>query len=186
MELVINFLLLAASGTAALFCWILSRKLKALTDAEAGIGAGIAALSQSAEEVKSAVAGTKLSADETAARIETLLEDANDKAAHLEALIDQLGDMSASVSQHADSATRKYLDTLAPFLDEANEAADRLLGAIAHASISDTHASKEGGQAASTQERQGESRALAEDDYAIIDEPRLSTKGRRRKTGAAA
>lgn len=133
MELVIDFLLLAASGTAGLFCWVLSRKLKAMTSAEAGLGAGIAALSQSAEEMKRAVAETRSSADTTAARIESLLAEAESKATHLQGLIDQLAEMSASVADHAENATRKYLETLEPFLEEANETANRLLGALARA-----------------------------------------------------
>ena len=54
MALVVDFLLLAASGTAGLYCFVLSRRLKGLTNASGGLGAGVAALAQSAEEMKSA------------------------------------------------------------------------------------------------------------------------------------
>lgn len=176
MELVVDFLLLAASGTAGLYCWVLSRKLKAMTSAEAGLGAGIAALSQSAEEMKRAVAETSASADSTAKRIETLLAEADEKAAHLQGLIDQLSGMSASVVDHAENATRKYLETLAPFLDEANEAANRLLGAIAQApvepaALADVARADSGGTAT---------------EYFVIDESREEPEGAGARKGVAA
>ncbi len=183
MELVVDFLLLAASGTAGLFCWVLSRKLKALTSAEAGLGAGVAALSQSAEEMKTTLAGVKTSAEETAARVEALLAEADEKAAHLKGLIDQLAEMSASVAGHVERATRKYLDTLTPFLDEANEAADRLLGAIAQGAAQGENPARragreEAGPAAQRQDRK--------EEFYVIDESADATEEARAQTGAAA
>ena len=183
MELVVDFLLLAASGTAGLFCWVLSRKLKALTSAEAGLGAGVAALSQSAEEMKTTVADAKASAEETAARIETLLTEADQKAAHLQGLIDQLADMSASVAGHAENATRKYLDTLAPFLDEANEAADRLLGAIAQSSVV---AEKPARRAKREKAGPAARRQESKEEFYVIDESNDATQDERARAGVAA
>ncbi|MEQ8751581.1 MAG: hypothetical protein RIC52_17575, partial [Amphiplicatus sp.] len=100
MDLVTDFLLLAASATACLYCFVLSRRLKGLTSAKDGLGAGIAALSQSANEMKSAVSETKASADAAASRIETLMAEADAKAEQLQTLIDQLSEMSASVVEH--------------------------------------------------------------------------------------
>lgn len=131
MDMVIDFLLLAASGTASLYCFILNRKLKGLTAAKTGLGAGIASLSQSAEEMKFAVAATKKAADEAAIRLEKAIADADKKSIYLDDLISQLGEMSASVTAHAEGATQKYLDTLSPIIGEANAAADRLADAIA-------------------------------------------------------
>lgn len=183
MELVIDFLLLAASGTAGLFCWVLSRKLKAITSAEAGLGAGIAALSNSAEDMKKAVAETKSSADETAARIEGLLGEADAKAAHLQGLIAELGDIGESLTGRVEGATRKYLDTLAPFLDEANEAADRLLGVIAEASRHETPLSGEATSPESEDARRGDDQT---GEYFVIDETQDSAKDDLEETGAAA
>jgi ABC-type transporter Mla subunit MlaD len=185
MELVVDFLLLAASGTAGLFCWVLSRKLKAMTSAEAGLGAGIAALSQSAEEMKRAVAETKSSADETAARIESLLAEAEGKAAHLQALIDQLTEMSASVADHAENATKKYLETLEPFLAEANETANRLLGAIAKApdATARENPARQAVRKALAQDSGGEAAA---EEFFVIDETQDEIAGDGEKRGAAA
>ncbi|MBB5517312.1 hypothetical protein [Amphiplicatus metriothermophilus] len=130
MDLVLDFLLLSASGAACLYCWVLNRRLKGLTSAKGGLGAGVAQLSQSAEEMKAALAATRSAADEAAARIESLLADADRKASALEELLDRLEKTGASVAEKAEDATQKYVDVIAPFLAEANAAADRLFAAI--------------------------------------------------------
>lgn len=183
MELVVDFLLLAASGTAGLFCWVLSRKLKALTSVEAGLGAGVAALSQSAEEMKTTLDGVKTSAEETAARVEALLAEADEKAAHLKGLIEQLGEMSASVAGHAERATRKYLDTLAPFLEEANQAADRLIGAIAQSSVREEKPAR---RAKREKAEPAARRQEAKEEFYVIDESNDATEENRAQAGAAA
>jgi hypothetical protein len=137
MDMVTDFLLLAASATASLYCFVLNRRLKGLTAAKTGLGAGIASLTQSAEEMKFAVASTKKAADEAAVRIEGLLVEADKKAAYLTDLINQLGSMSISVVEHADGATQKYVDSLAPVIDEANDAADRLATLIESAAAAE-------------------------------------------------
>lgn len=137
MDLVMDFLLLAASGTACFYCLVLNRRLKGLTSAKGGLGAGIAALSQSAADVKKAVEGTKMAADAAAARIEGLLAKADEKEARLNDLMDQIADMSASIVNHADGATKKYVDGLAPFIGEANAAAESLIEAIERATAAE-------------------------------------------------
>lgn len=133
IDMVPDFLLLAASGVACFYCWTLSRRLKALTSAEKGLGAGISQLSHSAEEVKSAVAAAKAGADAAASRLETLLARADQKTAELEKLYQEIGLASDAVAVKTEGATRKYVDTLSPFLAEANEIADKLFSALEHA-----------------------------------------------------
>jgi ABC-type transporter Mla subunit MlaD len=130
MELVTDFLLLAATATACLYCFVLSRRLKALTSAEGGLGAGIAALTKSAEEMKAAVERSKTAADETAARLATLIETADTKAGDLQSLIDRLDEMSAGIVEQAEAATKTYVDTIAPFIAQANAASQSLLRAM--------------------------------------------------------
>ncbi|HXI87697.1 MAG TPA: hypothetical protein VNH64_09575 [Parvularculaceae bacterium] len=135
MEMITDFLLLAASGTACLYCLILSRRLKGLTTVKGGIGAGIAALSRSAEEMKKALGETRRSADAAAARLELAISQADRKSAQLRELVDELDAMSASVVNHAEGATKKYVDALGPILGEANDAAQRLLTALESTSV---------------------------------------------------
>jgi hypothetical protein len=133
IDMVLDFLLLAASGVACFYCWILSKRLKGLTSAEKGLGAGIQQLSISAEEVKVAVATAKAGADAAAARLEHLLQRAELKTAELNALYGEIDTASDQIAQKTEGATRKYVDTLSPFLAEANEIADRLFFAIERA-----------------------------------------------------
>ncbi|MFQ5562724.1 MAG: hypothetical protein ACE5FO_04050 [Parvularculaceae bacterium] len=130
MELVTNFMLLAATGAACLYCWILSKRLKGLTSAKSGFGAGVAALSKSAEEMKQAMEKTRTAGEETAARLESLLRQADMKSAQLRALTKQLRDMSASVVSDTGRATTEYADTLTPLIGDANDAANRLIEAL--------------------------------------------------------
>lgn len=150
MDLVTNFLLLAASGVACLYCVILSRRLKGLTDAKGGLGAGVAALSRSAEEMKAALTASRKSAEEAAARLEAALADAGAKEKEIRKLMEALGETGAAVAAHAEGATRKYLDALAPILDEAATAADRLFAAIEEAPKA---APLQGGQAQTAAEK---------------------------------
>lgn len=133
IEMVLDFLLLAASGVACFYCWVLSKRLKGLTSAEKGLGAGIQQLSISAEEVKAAVAAAKSGADAAAARLELLLQRADQKTTELNALFGDIDSASEQIAQKTEGATRKYVDTLSPFLAEANEIADRLFMAIERA-----------------------------------------------------
>ena len=130
MDLVVNFLLLAASGVACFYCIVLSRRLKGLTDAKGGLGAGVAALSRSAEEMKTALTASRKSADEATVRLQTALREADVKMKGVRRLMEELTQMSASLSNNADEATKKYVDALAPIINEASEAADRLFEAI--------------------------------------------------------
>lgn len=186
MDLIIDFLLLATSATACFYCIVLSRRLKGLTGAKEGLGAGIAALSRSAEEVKSAIAGTKSSADAAASRIERLLKEAEAKTRAMQALMDDLNDTSTSVVAEAEAATKKYVDTLAPFLGEANEAASRLLSAIGQASPAPV-AAPVSAFAIGAKRRPAPARDI-EDDFVSIDDTALreAAKARILRNGAAA
>lgn len=59
MDLIADGLLIATALTAALYCVILSRRLRRLTDAEAGIGTQIRALNKALEETRTALAETR-------------------------------------------------------------------------------------------------------------------------------
>ncbi len=137
MELVTDFLLLAATGTACLYCWILSKRLKRLTNAKNGFGAGIAALSHSAEEMKAVMESTKVSGDAVAHRLETLLIKSENRVSHLQDLLQQVTDMRESAMDETRQVTLKYTETLSPLIEEANESADRLFNALDAASAAE-------------------------------------------------
>lgn len=83
MALIIDFLLLAASGGACFYCWVLSKRLKALTSTKDGFHTGIAALSQSAEDMQTTLKKTQEIAGENSARLEQLLRESDEKISEL-------------------------------------------------------------------------------------------------------
>lgn len=64
MELIADGMLIAAAGTAALYCWILSRRLNDLKSLDKGLGGAIASLSAQVEETRAALAEAKLTTQE--------------------------------------------------------------------------------------------------------------------------
>ena len=59
MQLVADGLLIATALAAAVYCLVLSRRLRRLTDAEAGIGGQIKALNAALEETRAGLAETR-------------------------------------------------------------------------------------------------------------------------------
>ncbi len=59
MELIADGLLIAAASTAALYCWVLSRRLTALKNLDKGLGGAIASLSAQVDETRASLASAK-------------------------------------------------------------------------------------------------------------------------------
>ncbi len=55
MELIADGLLLAGTAAAAFYCYILARRVRGLTDLDAGLGGAITALSRQVDDMKSSV-----------------------------------------------------------------------------------------------------------------------------------
>jgi len=55
MELIADGLLLAGTTAAAFYCYILARRVRGLTDLDAGLGGAITALSRQVDDMKSSV-----------------------------------------------------------------------------------------------------------------------------------
>jgi len=130
MALIIDFLLLAASGTACFYCWILSKRLKALTSSKDGIQTGIVALSQSAEEMQGALATTKDAANASVAQLEILINEAQKKGPELQELLEQLSDVSNQAVQETEGAARNLVDILSPHIEDAKTSANLLLRSL--------------------------------------------------------
>lgn len=130
MALIIDFLLLAASGTACFYCWILSKRLKALTSSKDGIQTGIVALSQSAEEMQSALASTKDAANASVIQLEMLIDEAQKKGPELQELLEQLSAVSSQAVQETEGAARNLVDILSPHIEDAKTSANLLLRSL--------------------------------------------------------
>ncbi len=130
MALIIDFLLLAASGTACLYCWILSKRLKALTSSDSGIQTGIAALSQSAEEMQGAMVDTKDTAAATVSRLEELIAESEKKMPELQELIEQITEVSTQAVGETETAARNLVEILSPYIEDAKNSATLLLNSL--------------------------------------------------------
>ena len=130
MALIVDFILLAASGAACFYCWVLSTRLKSLTNTKDGLKTGIAALSQSAEDMQNAMTETKQSANQNADRLQALLEEADTKIPELHDLLQQLSDIGAQTVDETETAAKNLVEILAPHIREAKVAAQLLLTAL--------------------------------------------------------
>ncbi len=74
MELIADFLLLAASLCACLYCYVLSIRLRKLKSTRNGIASSLASLSKSVEEAQTTIAHAHLAAEKSVERLGPLLE----------------------------------------------------------------------------------------------------------------
>jgi hypothetical protein len=75
MELIADGLLIATALTAGLYCLVLSRRLRKLTDAESGIGTQISALSKALDETRAGLAETRRGVAEARASLRNARDD---------------------------------------------------------------------------------------------------------------
>ncbi len=140
MALIVDFLLLAASGAACFYCWVLNTRIKALTNTKDGIHTGIAALSQSADDMQAAMTDTKDQATANSTQLEELIEDANKKIPELQMLVSQIQEISERAVEETETATKHLIETLSPHIENARTAAHSLLESIEKASSVPTSA----------------------------------------------
>ena len=86
MAIIADGLLIAGSLAAAFYCWILSVRVKRLTDMDSGVGAAIATLSLQVDEMQRALQSTRSGANESLGALEDRIETAKETA-------DELGKM---------------------------------------------------------------------------------------------
>ncbi|MEO0623488.1 MAG: hypothetical protein AAF183_14830 [Pseudomonadota bacterium] len=74
MDLIADGLFIATALTAALYCFVLSRRLRRLSDAETGIGSQIHALNKALEETRSGLSETRRGVAEARASVRNASE----------------------------------------------------------------------------------------------------------------
>ncbi len=141
MALIIDFLLLAASGAACFYCWILSARIKSLTSSENGIQSGIAALSQSAEDIQSAMSTAKDDATQKSETLEALIGEADKKIPEIRDLLEQINELTQRSVSEVETATTNLVGTLAPHIEEARTVSHELLDSLETASENNDRAS---------------------------------------------
>lgn len=104
MELIIDFMLLAASGAAVFYCVILSRKLEGLKNTEKGLGATIATMSQTVDQARSTVVLAKESSNQSVKELTPLIEEMRMIMPKVTEMIDALGELGEAAHQNITKA----------------------------------------------------------------------------------
>ena len=74
MDLIADGLLFAGAITAAVYCWVLSNRVKKLSDLDSGLGSAIAALSVEVKEMQSALKNAQSITGTSVSELEQLIE----------------------------------------------------------------------------------------------------------------
>jgi len=87
MELIADGLLLAGTTATAFYCYILARRVRGLTDLDAGLGGAITALSRQVDDMKSSVDVAKQATGASAKELIGMTARAEIAAGRLELLL---------------------------------------------------------------------------------------------------
>ncbi len=111
MEMIFDFMLLAASGSAAVYCFVLNRKLQRLKDTEKGLGATIASMAAAVEQAQAAVAQAKKSSTESVNELAPLVAETREFLPKLTSLAESIGGIAdstiANINEAALAATKE-------------------------------------------------------------------------------
>lgn len=107
MELIADGLLLAGTTAAAFYCYILARRVRGLTDLDAGLGGAITALSRQVDDMKSSVDVAKRATGASAKELIAMTARAEIAAGRLELLLATLHENTGPVDAiHREEKTR--------------------------------------------------------------------------------
>lgn len=87
MEIIADGLLLAGTLAAAFYCYVLARRMRKLTDLDAGLGGAITALSRQVEEMRTSVDAAKHVSGASAKELVSMTARAEIAAGRLELLL---------------------------------------------------------------------------------------------------
>ena len=93
MEVIADILLITGAATAALYCIVLSRRLKRFNDLEKGVGGAIASLSLQVDDMTKTLDAAKSSAQGSNESLSGLTQRAEDVAKRLELLVASMHDL---------------------------------------------------------------------------------------------
>ncbi len=126
MEMIIDFMLLAASGAATFYCFILSRKLEALKSTEKGLGATIATMSHTVDQARATVTLAKESSAESINELTPLIEETKDILPQLTEMIDVISELAEIAIRDVSEASGKAGAELEERLAKAKALQERL------------------------------------------------------------
>jgi DNA anti-recombination protein RmuC len=98
MQMIVDFVLLAASAAAAIYCFVLSARLKRLNDVRGGLGATIASMSATIEQTREMLEDTKQVSRAGEKKLRDLIEDAERLAPEIADLVDALAEAAETAA----------------------------------------------------------------------------------------
>jgi len=93
MELIADVLLIGGALAAAIYCVVLSRRLRRFTDLEKGVGGAIAVLSAQVDDMTKTLSSAQVSAIDSAKSLDRLTSRAESVARRLELLVASMHDI---------------------------------------------------------------------------------------------
>ena len=99
MQFIADIFLAAGAFGAAIYCYILARRLKKLQTLETGMGGAIAVLSGQVDDMTQALGKAREAADRQAKSLETLTQRGEGVAARLELLLASMHDLPQEPTQ---------------------------------------------------------------------------------------
>lgn len=122
MELIANILLAAGAFGAAIYCYVLSRRLARFTTLETGMGGAIAVLSAQVDEMTRALQTAQDTARGSATSLEALTARAEAAAARLDLILATMHDLPESAPAEAEDRRVRFVRRRGP--RDAVEAAE--------------------------------------------------------------
>lgn len=113
MDLIVDFILLAASVAAAFYCAVLSRRLAKLNDTRDGLGAGIASMSEALRQTQEAIAAARVDEAAASARLAALIEEAQRAESDLASVLDAISELAEIASADIDIARGEAIEAIA-------------------------------------------------------------------------
>jgi hypothetical protein len=109
MQLIFDFILLAASAAAAVYCFVLSARLKKLNDVRSGLGASVVSMSAMLDQTRLTLEQSKRATMETEQRLRAVIEHAEKIAPEIEILLDAVAESAESAESGIESRRRAAL-----------------------------------------------------------------------------
>ncbi len=109
MNVIADFLLAAGAFTTAVYCLVLSRRLKRFTTLETGMGGAIAVLSAQVDDMTKALERARNSAQSSSSGLEDQVRRAEAAAARLDLILASLHDLPDEAPTGDDSAEDRRL-----------------------------------------------------------------------------
>ncbi|MFN3723269.1 MAG: DUF6468 domain-containing protein [Paracoccaceae bacterium] len=105
MNVIADFLLAAGAFSAAVYCLVLSRRLKRFTTLETGMGGAIAVLSAQVDDMTNALERARSSAQSSSSGLEDQVRRAEAAAARLDLILASLHDLPDVTGDREDDPT---------------------------------------------------------------------------------